>query len=194
MKKDIEAIEKKIEALEAEQAATLKAAATEKQELREKIKELQERKSKPANLDDFKNASQELKSTAEYLDYLIAQENKANKQMLDIDTCNEMRAQIREEIRERQEQAAPELQKKFFDLIEEMEKYTADISGLDSIANRATRLNNPIFGNNHFSAPQIRDINPDIGGYWPAFCTMFYNTLPEAERKRRGQQPNTWLK
>lgn len=194
MKKDLlETIGAQIDAKEQERDKIIKEGKEQREELKSKIAALKEKLNHPESLEDYKVTAQELRDTEQYFNYISTASANASTCFLSDSDYRTIRAQVLEEIGEKQEQAAPEIQAKLFEVIDLMEAYTADISALDALINRAARLNNPRILNTVYSANTICNTNPDKYGYWYAFCAMFFNQYPEAMKIKRNNG-GTWGK
>lgn len=195
MKKDLmETIGAQIDAKEQEREKIIREGNEQRAELKGKIAALSEKLKHPESLEDYKATAQELRDTEQYLNYISTASANASTCFLSDSDYRAIRAQVLEEIDEKQEQAAQEIQAKLFEVIDLMEAYAADISAHDALINRAARLNNPRGLNTVYSANKIYDTNPDKYGYWHAFCTMFFNQYPEAMKIKRNDNGGTWGK
>lgn len=194
MKKDLmETIGAQIDAKEQERDKIIREGKEQREELKSKIAALNEKLKHPESLEDYKVTAQDLRDTEQYLNYITTASANASTCFLSDSDYRTIRAQVLEEIGKKQEQAAPEIQAKLFEVIDLMEAYVADISALDALINRAARLNNPRGLNSVYSANKICDTNPDKYGYWHAFCAMFFNHYPEAMKIKRNNG-GTWGK
>lgn len=194
MKKDLlETIGAQIDAKEQERDKIIKEGKEQREELKSKIAALKEKLNHPESLEDYKVTAQELRDTEQYFNYISTASANASTCFLSDSDYQAIRAQVLEEIGDKQEQAAQEIQAKLFEVIDLMEAYTADINAHDALINRAARLNNPRYLNAVYSAGKICDTNPDKYGYWHAFCTMFFNQYPEAMKIKRNNG-GTWGK
>lgn len=192
MKHDlVETIGAQLDAKEQERENIIRQGKEERENITNKIAALKAKLSAPESLEDYKATAQELRDTEEYLNYITTASANASTCYLSDSDYRTMRAQILEEISEKQEQAAQEIQAKLFEVIDLMEAYTADISAHDALIGRAMKLNNPKLANTPFNADKIYNNNPDKLGYWHAFCNMFFTHYPEAMKIKRG---NTWGK
>ena len=193
MKKDLmETIGAQIDAKEQERDKIIREGNEQRAELKSKIAALNEKLNHPESLEDYKVTAQELRDTD--FNYISTASANASTCFLSDSDYQAIRAQVLEEIGEKQEQAAQEIQAKLFEVIDLMEAYTADINAHDALINRAARLNNPRYLNAVYSAGKICDTNPDKYGYWHAFCTMFFNQYPEAMKIKRNDNGGTWGK
>lgn len=195
MKKDLlETIGAQLDAKEQERDKIIKEGKAQRKELKSKIAALKEKLNAPESLEDYKATAQELRDTEQYLNYITTASANASTCFLPDADYQAIGAQVLEEISEKQEQAAPEIQAKLFELIDLMEAYINDIEAHDALINRAARLNNPRYLNAVYSANKIYDTNPDKFGYWHAFCTMFFNQYREAMKIKRNDNGSTWGK
>jgi len=194
MSKRIETIKDRLNEVEQKQQEAINQSRAERAELTAKLAELEEKLKDPANLDDYKKTAQEIRDTQAYIDFLDAKKEKAKTGLLNDAEFKDMRKTLEEEIKARQTDAAAEIQEKFFVVIDLMEKYYADVFGLEEVLKRATLFNNPkaiISGRSR--AAEIYDITPDKYGYWQEFCRMFFNAYPDAMRKKH-EEAHPWKK
>lgn len=185
--KELETIESRIKDLEQAQENAIYQSRAERAKLSAKMTELEEKLKDPGSLEDYKVTAQEIRDTQAYIDFIDAKKNKVQAGLLNDAEFKDMRKTLEEEIKARQTDAAAEIQAQFYPIIELMEKYTADISNLDELLNRATKLNNPRLFSTCFSASKISEINPDKYEYWQQFCYMFFRHRPDVMRKKHAE-------
>lgn len=194
MSKRIEEITKRIEEKEQERTDTINQARAERAELTAKLTELEEKQKAPESLEEYKKTAQEIRDTQAYIDYVTTRQNNAKSGVLSNAEFNEMRKDILAEITARQASAAAEIQEKFYPVIELMEKYSAEVFGLEDLINQAKSLNNPKAlpegGNKAYA---ISEINPDKYGYWQQFCYTFFRVYPDAMRMKH-EEAHPWKK
>ncbi len=195
MKKNIEAISQKLDSLESEANKIGANSRKERADLTDKLKTLEAKQKEPSSLEEYKAVSQEIRDTRAYLDYLNTTEENAKKGFLSDAEMKEIRESIKAEVDEIQKNTAPDMQKKLFEIIELMDRYTAEVIGYETLLNRASRLHSPRFvaGVSHLCS-DIAETNPDKVGYWAQFVYMYYSLYDTAQNIKRNENGNPWKK
>lgn len=194
MKQTKESITAAIEAKEQEYRSITSKSKNERREALAKIDALREAQKNPDSLEQYCDISGDIKNLENYLAVLDAKEKAANNGMLTAAEYKDMSNFLVCEIREKQEQAAPKIQKKLDEVIKLMDEYTEEVQEYEQLITRLRRLYTPKFSRAAHFANEISDINPDKIGWFSRFVYMYYSHHDTAQKIKAGAKPNIWGK
>lgn len=196
MSKEINNILQFLEAKETEERTGVQAARKEIADLTRKLEELEAMQAEPDNLEEYRARAQEIRDTQDYLTYIRNKQNKEKHGYISQEEKNRITKAAAAELAELQEDAAPEILEKLYEVIELMDKYTEQAAQYESIINRAVRLYSPkfAFGSIH-RACEISDKCPDKLQWFSKFVYMYYSHHDTAERIKKNQaERSVWRK
>lgn len=196
MRKNIENIAKALDAKDEERRQAITQGKQEIAELEDKIKELSDKLQHPDSLDSYKENAQALRDAQEYKTFLVHKKNKAEKgRLLEEPEYKEIKAELIEEIKGIQAEAAPELEQAVMRAVELMTQYNGNVMEIMRILGHANRLYSPAFtvGSRNYAA-DIADMHTGRANWLQKFVYMYLTYIDEATRLENNTAPSVWCK
>lgn len=170
----IENIKALLDAKEAELNEVKRKSKEEKATIENKIAELESALEMPETLEEYKSISEELKENRQYLRYLEAKKNTLENSAITKEERQAILKDLKKELLRIQEEAAPEMQKKLFEIVELMQEYDRKAKPIQDLANRAQSLDKSSWNPQVVWKSTISEINNDKNNLWGHFVYWFY--------------------